>query len=346
METRRKRVVTIQSLQERFPWIMAPFAALDIVLTPERWAAGADRVATAISSALSSDSTKTAIRLKQLFRGLSSWRVRRLTGSPVLQRFDWAVRKFFWATIWTSAVMTRMWPKKVRIPREQKRIRLISAPESYADFQSPALVVPASIPSEESSLLSARMLQGAHLFQDVFPVISPPQPQAHLDRRERVRQAYSLLYRIVRTAPHWHDDLVRAEADGNLLGVLATGGPFAKLLERSKDAATSDHYFIDLQHMSVYPVRDGLCRLGCKINFRAVSGALRVTSIEYGGKSVVPKDANWEITERIALCSLSTHVTVWRHGMQYHVGGLAAIAPITHNLPANHPLRRLLAPHI
>ena len=32
--------------------------------------------------------------------------------------------------------------------------------------------------------------------------------------------------------------------------------------------------------------------------------------------------------------------------MQYHVGGLAAIAPITHNLPADHPLRRLLAPHI
>ena len=85
METRRKRVVTVQNLQERFPWIMAPFAALDIVLTPERWAAGVDRVATAISSALSSDSTKMAIRLKQLFQGLSRWRVRRLAGSSVLQ---------------------------------------------------------------------------------------------------------------------------------------------------------------------------------------------------------------------------------------------------------------------
>ena len=126
---------------------------------------------------------------------------------------------------------------------EQKRVRLISAPQSYADFQSPALVVPASIPCEESSLLSARMLQGAHLFQDVFPVISPPQPQAHPDRRERVRQAYGMLYRIVRTPPHWHGDLVRAEADGNLLGVLATGGPFAKLLERSTDAAAADRCF-------------------------------------------------------------------------------------------------------
>jgi hypothetical protein len=52
------------------------------------------------------------------------------------------------------------------------------------------------------------------------------------------------------------------------------------------------------------------------------------------------------MTERIALCLLSTHLTVWRHGMQYHVAGLAAIAPVTHNLPANHPVRRLLAAHI
>src|SRR5205085_5147011 len=134
-------------------------------------------------------------------------------------------------------------------------------------------------------------------------------------------------------------------AEGNLLGVLATGGPFAKLLERSKEGEPNP-YFIDLRHMNVYPVREGLCRLGCKINFNRVESSLRVASIEYQGKHVATGDPDWEITERIALCSLSTHVTVWRHGMQYHVGGLAAIAPITHNLPANHPVRRLLAAHI
>jgi hypothetical protein len=32
--------------------------------------------------------------------------------------------------------------------------------------------------------------------------------------------------------------------------------------------------------------------------------------------------------------------------MQYHVAGVAPFAPITHNLPPAHPLRRLLAPHI
>ena len=42
-----------------------------------------------------------------------------------------------------------------------------------------------------------------------------------------------------------------------------------------------------------------------------------------------------------------THVTVWRQGMEYHVGGLAPVPVLTHNLlPPAHPLRRLLAPHM
>src|SRR5262249_22502369 len=124
-------------------------------------------------------------------QGLSDWRVRWLSSSLVLPRFDWGFRQFFLAAPWTSAVIMRLWPQKNRIPREQKSNPLISAPPSYADFQSPALVVPASIPCEESSLPSARMLQGAHLFQDVFPVISPPQPEVYPDWRERVCQGFN-----------------------------------------------------------------------------------------------------------------------------------------------------------
>src|SRR5262249_10770114 len=113
METKRKRVLTIQSIQERFPWVMAPFAALDCFFTPDRWAGGADRVATWLSKAFTTDSTNTAARLRKSLQRLSDWRVRRLTSSPALQKLDWSVRKFFWATLWTSAVVMRLWPKKV-----------------------------------------------------------------------------------------------------------------------------------------------------------------------------------------------------------------------------------------
>ena len=127
--------------------------------------------------------------------------------------------------------------------------------------------------------------------------------------------------------------------------MLAAGGPFAKLLERSD--TSPDRYVIDLAHMSDYPVRDGLCRLGCKLHFTATNGQLSVTGIDYEGQTVAPGTDRWELTERIALAALVTHLTVWRQGMEYHVGGLAPVPVVTHNLlPPRHPVRRLLAPHL
>ena len=122
------------------------------------------------------------------------------------------------------------------------------------------------------------------------------------------------------------------------------GGPFAKLLERA--GIDTDDYLIDLEYMKEYPVREDLVRLGCKINFSAMDGNLSVSSIEYDGQSVEVGDDKWEFTERIALCSLLTHLTVWRHGMQYHVAGVAPFVPATYNMPPNHPIRRLLAAHV
>jgi hypothetical protein len=72
-----------------------------------------------------------------------------------------------------------------------------------------------------------------------------------------------------------------------------------------------------------------------------------VTGIEYEGETIAPDSRKWDIAERIALAGLNTHVTVWRQGMEYHVGGLAPVPVLTHNvLPPAHPLRRLLAPHM
>jgi len=127
-----------------------------------------------------------------------------------------------------------------------------------------------------------------------------------------------------------------------LLDVLAVGGPYAKLLERSGRR----EYLIDLDYLRDYPVRDGLSRLGCRIRYEDRDTSVAVTGVEHNGTLVTPGDTRWPMAERIALCSLATHTTVWRHGMQYHVGGVAPFAVATHQLPAAHPLRRLLAPHM
>src|SRR5207248_4656418 len=120
----------------------------------------------------------------------------------------------------------------------------------------------------------------------------------------RLREAYSWVYRLVRKPPTWHSDLAVATEGGNLLGALAVGGPFAKLLERS---ATGGDYFIDLRHMYRYPVRDGLSRLGCRILFEERGGTLRIAAIERDDRCVSPADRDWDFVHRVALCSLLTH---------------------------------------
>jgi arachidonate 15-lipoxygenase len=165
------------------------------------------------------------------------------------------------------------------------------------------------------------------------------------DPQERFDRAYTFPYRLVRDPPRWHPDLVAASERRNLLGALAAGGPFAKLLQRA--GAQSPEYLIDLQHFANYEVHDGLCRLGSRIWYSAPDGHLAVTGVEYEGETITPDSPRWDFAERIALAGLMTHVTVWRQGMEYHVGGLAPVPVLTHNLlPPAHPLRRLLAPHL
>ena len=322
---------------------MAPFVLLDILLTPRRWACGLERAANAVSRVLVGDSTGFAGVLMRMFHWLSPVRTRLVSSSRFLAHMDWGIRKTYWAVTWAFVVFVRLWPRRVPVPVEEKRIRVISAPESYSDFTCPLLVVPSDVPCDELTLPGAMSVQSFHLMQDIYPIIASHQPAAATDPTERLRVVFPWIYRLVRSAPVWHRDLAEVDAEGNLLGALAVGGPFAKLLVKS---AESDHCEIDLSYLSEFPVREGLAKLGCRIHFAESSGALQVASIEYQGRVTRPEDSAWPFAHRIALCTLLTHTTVWRHGMQYHVAGIAAFAPVTNDLPPAHPLRRLLAPHI
>ena len=325
------------------PWLMSPVAFLDRALTPRRWAPPPfQRAAARLSAALTRDSLPLARRLQSLLAPLSRLRTALLRDRPRLQRAAWFVRQQVWASVWSFIVISRLWPRRTPVPGEDVPIDLISAPESYADFQSPALVVPSEVPRAEMSLPGAITVQMLHVLQDLYPVVSSLQPDAPRDPQERVRHAYPWLFRLVRTPPTWHPELAAAHAQGRLLDALALGGPFAKLLERCGPR----EYMIDLDYLRGYPVREGLQRLGCRIRYADRGASVSLTGVEFDGHLVTPTDTRWPFVERVALCSMSTHTTVWRHGMQYHVGGVAPFATATHALPPAHPLRRLLSPHI
>ena len=336
--------LTIQSIQQRFPWIMWPVTALDVVLTPRRWGGAFEGVGARLTAALTRDTAPLARRLVALFGWVGSLRGRLLADRPLLMRIAWRVRQLIWSITWAFIVIMRLWPRRVRVPGEDTPIRLIPAPESYSDFQSRKLVVPSDVPRAEMTLPGAITVQMLHLLQDVYPVIASHQPLAASHPEQRLKDAYSWVYRLVRTPPAWHPDLEEGRRQGTLLGTLAVGGPFAKLVERTQSNGNS--YLMDLEYLRRYPVRGDLAQLGCQIHLAERGGKLLPTAIGYNGQRATPGDTRWEFLQRIALCSLATHTTVWRHGMQYHVGGVAPFAVVTHQLPPAHPIRRLMAPHI
>ena len=323
---------------------MAPNQLLTLILTPERWPFLPDTMAMAITRVIAFDTTALARLLRRL-NPLSPVRSALLPRSALLRSLDWQVRKAFWTMLWCVMVMLQGWPRRAPVPRREKAIRLLSAPETYSDFGAPTLVVPDNVPVAEKALPNQIIVQMVHLLQDVYPIVASHQAPAHADPQVRLNKAYTLPYRLIRDAPQWHADLLAASRSRNLLGVLAAGGPFAKLLERTSHDGSE--YVIDLSHLSNYEVRDGFCQLGSRLRFEAVAGRLMATAIDYEGERIIPDHAKWSFAERIAIAGLNTHVTVWRQGMEYHVGGLAPVPALTNNLlPPAHPMRRLLAPHV
>lgn len=336
--------MNLQAIQSRFPWVMKPMDVATTLATPGRWPYIVDDLATRLTDASDIDTTRLGQVLMRVTRLLSPARSSLLARSSVLREADWQSRRWFWAVTWVATAAFTRYPRKASIPRDEEPIRLLSAPETYPDFRAPSLVVPSDVPYSEKSLITDFFVQVLQLMQDVYPIAASHQPIASDDPRERVDYIYTGLYRAVRTAPRWHPDLVEAARHNNLLAALATGGPYAKLLERV--SPDGDQYVIDLLHFDNYDVKPGLSRLGCKIHFDATAGNLTVSGIKREGRMIAPGQDGWDMAERIALAALVTHLTVWRQGMEYHVGGLAPVPVVTHNIPAVHPIRRLLTPHI
>jgi len=333
---------TLQSLYRRAPWIRLPFDFLERLVTARHWIGFADYLNS--WRFFRPDSTRLARAVASLTRPLGASATRLRARSPGFRRADWAVRKSFWSFVWALTVAYRYRARRPWQPRREKPIAMVSPTVRHPDFKAEVLRFPDSVPLIEASFASDLWVETLHFFQDIYPIMVPHQERASNDPQTRLQQSYTRLFRLVRAPPRWHPDLVPAAARNNLLGALAVGGPFAKLL-RAVDSARG-RYEIDLSHMYGYPVRAGLMRLGCRIGYEARDGELVVTEIDYAGEPVRPGEPRWAVVEQIAMASLVTHLTVWRQGMEYHASGLNALPAVTNGLPPRHPIRVLLTPHM
>ena len=225
----RPRRRTLQSFYRRAPWIGLPLDFLDRATTARHWLGAGDRVAG--SRFLKPDSTRLAHALRGVMDPIGMATARLRARSPAFRRADWAMRRGFWSFLWAATVAYRYRPRRVWMPSKEKPIRMVPPSVRHLDFKADKLRFPDTVPLAEASFGSDLWVETLHLFQDIYPITVPHQDRASEEPEERLRQVYPWLFRLVRTPPRWHPDLVEAAAQDNLLGALAVGGPFAKLLE-------------------------------------------------------------------------------------------------------------------
>jgi arachidonate 15-lipoxygenase len=121
-------------------------------------------------------------------------------------------------------------------------------------------------------------------------------------------------------------------------------GPYACYLERAPDGG----YQWDLTRLARYPHHEGLRSLGVRVRFTVDSaGRLAAETIECELGVCRPGAPEWGLAKKLALCAATTHVSLVRHFNWVHLAAGGPFAIATRNcLPADHPLRRMLWPHM
>ena len=130
------------------------------------------------------------------------------------------------------------------------------------------------------------------------------------------------------------------------LGDLAVESPYALFLERGQDGVLQ----MDFTMFGDYEHHEDLRSLGVRVRFSESedSGdltAVEIDSDEYG--TVHPGDPQWEASRELVVCAATTHMSLTRHFNYVHLisGNHWEIATRNH-LPSDHPLYRLVWPHI
>jgi len=129
------------------------------------------------------------------------------------------------------------------------------------------------------------------------------------------------------------------------LGRLAVDGPYSSYVTRS----VAGDYRWDVSALEGFEVHRGLRSPAAVVEFAldAPSRSLRATRIDSELGSCTPGDRDWDLAQRLALCGVTTHLSLIRHFNWLHLMSGAPLSFTTRNcLLATHPVRRLLQPHV
>ena len=253
----------------------------------------------------------------------------------------WKLRRAFWNGLSILKFRANR-PRPIPVPTDDEgRVLPIPLSERYPSIPIANIPVAANVPADESTparLLFCRVQ--AWLYRH-FPPVQPGMPEIDPDPFAAITRAYTGGHRKSLPAP----DLPKEYACGVDLGQVAVAGPYGCYLH----SAAEGGYEWDLRHLGDYEHHAGLRSLGCRVRFQLDESAQRLSAVEIECELGVcrPGDESWELAQKIALCAATNDLSLVRHFNWVHLTAVSQFTIATRNrLPADHPVRRLLWPHM
>jgi hypothetical protein len=254
---------------------------------------------------------------------------------------SWRVRKAFWDGLAVFKFRVNK-PVVVPVPRaDGRRLEAVSLASQFPDIPIANIRVADAVPDDEASR-PAYWFFGLQVgLYRRFSPMQPGLPSIDADPERALAAAYTRAHRRCFPRP-----VLPAEYAGDVdLGRLAVASPYACYVQR----AAGGGYEWDLTRLARYAHHPGLHSLGVRVRFRAHERERRLVAeaIESELGVCTPGTAQWDLARKLALCAATTHVSLVRHFNWVHLAAGGPFAIATRNcLPADHPLRRLLWPHM
>ncbi|HEX9453651.1 MAG TPA: lipoxygenase family protein, partial [Candidatus Binatia bacterium] len=251
----------------------------------------------------------------------------------------------FSASFWNQIAVRKFRanrPAGIPVPRDGDRlVQAVSLASQFPAIPISNIRVGDHVPADEAALFKYYFYEFQVGMYGVLPPTEPGLPSIDADPQKALDNAYTAAHRSCFPAP-----VIPPEYQGVVdLGSLAVAGPYACYLARASDG----EFHWDLTQLARYEHHDGLRSLGVRVLFHVDQNARKLTAVQIDCElgACTPADPNWDAAKKLALCAITTHASLIRHFNWVHLAAGGPFAIATRNcLPANHPLRRLLWPHM
>jgi arachidonate 15-lipoxygenase len=263
----------------------------------------------------------------------------------------WRLRRRFWSGLMIFKFRHNR-PLVTPIPEEESRpLYCVPMRSRFADLPISAISVADRVPRDEVQKLALFFCRAQAWLARVFSPMEEGLPQIDADPYVALETAYTKRHERCCPKPlrpeGYDPDLLRSDPyDGNAdLGYLAMASPYACYLEQDGEGG----FVWDLSGLDGFEVHGGLRSPWSKVQFEVEPNKRYpvATRIDCELGSCKSGDPDWAEAKRIAMCGLSTHLSLVRHFNWVHLVSGDPLALVTRNyLPVDHPIRRLLQPHV